>query len=217
MVGSWVAPDGGPGQVRPAALAIVLLALLVSRAEACGTTGAVQFFLDSLWRPGGDYGLSIERERLMLQLRSKKAGDGELTLKLVPQDALVVAEKGKTDDEHFERVAGLIGLQAFPAAEGVVRQQGEQQGVFAHLVFSVLSPGEVLAAVAGRHYALYDRKLVRDWKPGSTDYMLSVALELAVPDASGRPCFLGTILETYRIGDSYRRVVLFQVVDARRP
>ena len=89
MVGSWVAPDGGPGQVRPAALAIVLLALLVSRAEACGTTGAVQFFLDSLWRPGGDYGLSIERERLMLQLQSKKAGDGELAFDVPPAGCAV--------------------------------------------------------------------------------------------------------------------------------
>jgi hypothetical protein len=202
--------------VRRLGLAVILLALLTPGAEACGTVGAVQFFLDSLWRPGGDYALAIERERLLLQLQSEKAGDGELTLKLVPQDALVLAEKGPADDKHFERVAGLIGQQVFALAEGVVRQQGGE-GLFARLVFTVVSPGEVFTAVLARRYAIYNRKVVRDWKPGSNDYMLSVALELAVPDAAGRPCFLGAILETYRLGDSYRRVALFQVLDARRP
>ncbi|HKY95652.1 MAG TPA: hypothetical protein VJL84_10115 [Kiloniellales bacterium] len=202
--------------MRRLALAAILLALLTSGGEACGTVGAVQFFLDSLWRPGGSYALAIERERLLLQLQSEKAGDGELTLKLVPQDALVLAEKGPADDGHFERVAGLIGLQIFSLAEGVVRQH-EGPGLFSRLVFSVISPGEVFAALVAGHFALYDRKVVRDWKPGSPDYMLSVALELAVPDPAGRPCFLGAILETYRLGDSYRRVALFQVVDARRP
>lgn len=197
-------------------LTILLIALSAPGAQACGTVGAVQFFLDSLWRPGGDYALAIERERLLLQLQSEKAGEGELTLKLVPQDALVLAEKGPADDKHFERVGGLIGMQVFPLAEGVVRQQGGD-GLFARLVFTVLSPGEVFGALLARHYAIYDRKVVRDWKPGSTDYMLSVALELAVPDAAGRPCFLGAILETYRLGDSYRRVALFQVVDTRKP
>jgi len=197
-------------------LAAVLLLTLPGRASACGTDGVLRFFMESLWRDGGQYALSIERERLRLQLKAADRGDGELTLKLLPQDSLVLAEQGPTDRAHRDRVGGLIALQVFPLAEGVVRSR-EEGGLFARLVFSAFSPGEVFAAVLERRYALYDRKLVRDWKPGSQDYVLSVSLELAVPDDAGRPCFLGAILETYRLGDSYRRVALFQVVDARRP
>jgi len=199
-----------------AIVALLLALLLPSAVLGCGTTGAVQFFLDSLWRPGGDYALAIEREWLMLQLRAADTGDGELTLQLVPQDALVLAEKGPADDSHFQRVAGLIGLQSFPLAEGVVRREGDD-ALFARLVFSVLSPGEVFQAIVDNRFALYDRKVVRDWKPGSTDYVSSISLELATRDKAGRPCFLGAILETYRIGDRYRRVALFQTIDARRP
>jgi len=202
--------------VRPAVLAAILLALLAPAAEACSTAGAVRFFLDSLWREGGLYALSVERERLRLQLRADGEGDGELTLKLVPQDALVLAEQGPADGSHRDRVTGLIALNDYPLAEGVVRVAGAG-GLFARLVFSIIGPGEVFAAVLDRRYALYDRKLVKDWKPGSQDYVLSVSLELAVPDQAGRPCFLGAILETYRMGDDYRRVALFQVLDARRP
>ena len=112
--------------------------------------------------------------------------------------------------------AGLVALQSYPLAEGVVRRSGED-ALFARLVFSVLSPAEVFQAVLARRYALYDRKVVRDWKPGSQDYLSTVSLELAVADDAGRPCFLGAILETYRLGDGFRRVALFQVVDRRPP
>lgn len=193
--------------------ALLVSLLLAAPAWACGTGGAVSFFLESLWQPGGNYALSIERELLRLQLRSP-AGDGELSLKLQPQDSLVLAEKGPTDESHWKRVSGLIALQRFPLAEGVVRLTAGEP-LFARLVFSALSPGEVFEAVLARRFAVYDRKMVRDWKPGSKDYVSSVALELAIAGPAGRPCFLGAILETYRIGDSYRRVALFQVVDAR--
>jgi hypothetical protein len=198
------------------AVAAILLGLFLAMpAGACGTAGIVGFFLDSLWLPDGTYALGIERELLRLQLRSE-AGDGELTLKLLPQDALVLAEQGPADQSHRQRVAGLVALQSYPLAEGVVRRTGDD-ALFARLVFSVLSPGEVFQAVLARRYALYDRKVVRDWKPGSKDYLSTLSLELAVPDQGGRPCFLGAILETYRLGDSYRRIALFQVLDARTP
>jgi hypothetical protein len=201
---------------RWAIAAVISSVLLATGARACGTAGAVAFFLDSLWLPQGAYALGIERERLRLQLRGGEAGDGELMLQLLPQDALVLAEQGPADQSHRQRVAGLVGLQSYRLAEGVVRRTGDD-ALFARLVFSVLSPGEVFQAVLDRRFALYDRKVVRDWKPGSKDYLSTVSLELAVRDQAGRPCFLGAILETYRLGDSFRRVALFQVVDRRKP
>lgn len=201
---------------RWAIAAVLVSLLLATQVRACGTAGAVSFFLDSLWLPQGTYALGIERERLRLQLHGGEAGDGEIMLRLRPQDALVLAEQGPADASHRQRVAGLIALQSYPLAEGVVRRSGED-ALFARLVFSVLSPGEVFNAVLARRYALYDRKVVRDWKPGSKDYLSTVSLELAVTDGAGRPCFLGAILETYRLGDSFRRVALFQVVDRRAP